>query len=92
MDFEADTILGHMANSTTEHAEVVVETVLPFCVHELSILPELVGERGETLGEPYPLDLLLGKHNPNPNPNPGGYLNASLLFALKCVVTVVTER
>ena len=39
-----------MADSTAEHAEVVVETALPFCVRELSILPELVGEGGGMSG------------------------------------------
>ena len=39
-----------MADSTAEHAEVVVEMALPFCVRELSILPELVGEGGGMFG------------------------------------------
>ena len=44
------TIFNHVADSTTEHAEVVVEMALPFHVHELSILPELVGEGGGMSG------------------------------------------
>ena len=39
-----------MADSTAEHAEIVVETALPFRVRELSILPELIGERGGMSG------------------------------------------
>ena len=35
-----------MADPTAEHAEIVVETALPFRVRELSILPELIGEGG----------------------------------------------
>ena len=39
-----------MADSTAEHAEIVVETALPFHVCELSILPELIGEGGGMSG------------------------------------------
>ena len=39
-----------MADSTAEHAEIVVETALPFCVHELSILPGLISEGGGMSG------------------------------------------
>ena len=39
-----------MADPTAEHAEIVVETALPFRVHELSILPELIGKGGRMSG------------------------------------------
>ena len=39
-----------MVDSTAEHAEIVVETALPFRVRELSILPELIGEEGGMSG------------------------------------------
>ena len=44
------TILGRVANSSVEHAEIVVETVLPFRVRELPILPQLIGEGGGMSG------------------------------------------
>ena len=44
------TILGRVADSTAEHAEIVVETALPFRVRELSILPKLIGEGGRMSG------------------------------------------
>ena len=39
-----------MVDSTAEHAEIVVETALPFRVRELSILPKLIGEGGGMSG------------------------------------------